>query len=116
MESSIDNDRFLHSLESAIFTASDESPTVSGGRFNASPFYSSTSPSSTYSSNLQEGDLGKALITMGGRLYPPLPPGSPVVGFAYLGLQDCIPEEEAEETQSTDTVKGAKEAASGGFH
>ena len=105
MESPIDNDRFLYSLESAIFTASDESPSIAGTQFNESPFYSSISASSTHSAKFQDGDLGthgsgKDASTLGSRFHPPLPPGSPVVGFAYLGLGGGFQEEDPDETQT----------------
>ena len=71
MESSIDNDRFLYSLESAVFTGTDANSTASLPR----------------SDDVESGS---------GSLYPPLPPGSPVVGFAYLGLGGLREEEDEE--------------------
>ncbi|KAM7533863.1 hypothetical protein Aperf_G00000109342 [Anoplocephala perfoliata] len=86
MESSIDNDRFLHSLESAVFTPSAD--TLGLATNSVSPLYSS-------SSTLNSGDLGDfGSHSRGGSLYPPLPPGSPVIGFAYLGLGGLQEEEE----------------------
>ncbi|VDK37657.1 unnamed protein product [Taenia asiatica] len=79
MESSVDNDHFLLSLESAVFTTA---PTCGGVTKAVAPLYSPT---------FHDGDLGDACSVEGGLggskdglLYPPLPPGSPVVGFAEL--------------------------------
>lgn len=85
----MDNDQFLYSLETAVFTSSDN--TESECSAARRPYHSSS---------LQEGDLGdgnsghSGRWGYGGALYPPLPPGSPVVGFAYLGLGGLREEEE----------------------
>ncbi|KAL5105683.1 hypothetical protein TcWFU_002043 [Taenia crassiceps] len=100
MESSVDNDHFLLSLESAIFTTA---PTCGGVTAAVTPLYSPT---------FQEGDLGDAgSVESGlggwkdGLHYPPLPPGLPVVGFAYLGLGG-VEEYEEEEDEMVDVEKG----------
>ncbi|VDO08763.1 unnamed protein product [Rodentolepis nana] len=99
MESSVDNDRFLHSLESAVFTPSVN---LTGGSNNTVPSrYSS-------SSTLNDGDLaelnGHSAV---GPIHLSLPPGSPVIGFAYLGLGDV--QEEDDFVQRIDD-KGSQEA------
>ncbi|EUB55262.1 hypothetical protein EGR_09863 [Echinococcus granulosus] len=96
--SSLDNDHFLLSLESAVFTAT---PTSSAVTTVVAPLYSFT---------FQDGDLGdggsagSGLLGgwRDGLLYPPLPPGSPVVGFAYLGLGGIDDEEKDEEVAKDD--------------
>uniref|UniRef100_A0A915EZG1 Membrane-associated protein n=1 Tax=Echinococcus canadensis TaxID=519352 RepID=A0A915EZG1_9CEST len=96
--SSLDNDHFLLSLESAVFTTT---PTSSAVTTVVAPLYSFT---------FQDGDLGdggsagSGLLGgwRDGLLYPPLPPGSPVVGFAYLGLGGMDDEEKDEEVAKDD--------------
>lgn len=98
MESSIDNDRFLHSLESAVFSSS---ATLTRGANDGGTSHHSSS------STLNDGDLGEfGGHSVGGSLYPPLPPGSPVIGFAYLGLGDV--QEEDDLVQRIDE-KGSRE-------
>lgn len=100
MESSVDNDQFLLSLESAVFTTA---PICGGVTNSVAPLYSST---------FRDGDLGDAgSVESGlggwrdGHLYPPLPPGSPVVGFAYLGLGGVEEYEEGED-ETVEVEKG----------
>nr|CDS22371.1 hypothetical protein EgrG_002030600 [Echinococcus granulosus] len=77
--SSLDNDHFLLSLESAVFTTT---PTSSAVTTVVAPLYSFT---------FQDGDLGdggsagSGLLGgwRDGLLYPPLPPGSPVVRLNF---------------------------------
>lgn len=103
LEPSIDNDRFLHSLESAVFTATANMTGLANN--SVSPLYSS-------SSTLNDGDLGDfGGHSGGGSLYPPLPPGSPVIGFAYLGLGGLQEEEEmdvggAQRNEEAESRKG----------
>ncbi|VDK37658.1 unnamed protein product [Taenia asiatica] len=100
MESSVDNDHFLLSLESAVFTTA---PTCGGVTKAVAPLYSPT---------FHDGDLGDTCSVEGGLggwkdglLYSPLPPGSPVVGFAYLGLEG-VEEYEEEEDEVVEVDKG----------
>ncbi|CDS36481.1 conserved hypothetical protein [Echinococcus multilocularis] len=96
--SSLDNDHFLLSLESAVFTTT---PTSSAVTTVVAPLYSFT---------FQDGDLGdggnagSGLLGgwRDGLLHPPLPPGSPVVGFAYLGLGGMDDEEKDKEVAKDD--------------
>ncbi|KAL5967933.1 hypothetical protein TSMEX_004343 [Taenia solium] len=110
MESSVDNDHFLLSLESAVFTTA---PTCGGVTKAVAPLYSPT---------FHDGDLGDACSVEGGLggwkdglLYPPLPPGSPVVGFAYLGLGG-VEEYEEEEDEVVEVDKGDWRAGEVGLH
>ncbi len=85
LEESIDNDRFLHSLESAVFTTSAATMTTGSEATTISRLYDTPMTFDASVNQMQEGDLGWRSSLFG---YPPLPPGSPVVGFGFSGLED----------------------------